>query len=129
MRVKITVFALFIASLILLSSCAYEPVNEPQSELMIFVVDGLTETQLQIPTMPETQTFVVKEHDPLSWFKKTGKARHYLNVIRFVNEDKDELEEFEIKTRLRNVVRSVDNELIIGFNKELDNPDFKEVDY
>lgn len=129
MRVKIPLFALLIVSVTFLSSCTYEqPATEPQNTPLIFVVDGSTETQLQIPTISQTQTFVVGEENPLEWFKKTGKARHNLNVIRFVDEDNDELEEFEIKTRLRNVVRSFDDEVIIGFDKELDNPEFRDVD-
>jgi hypothetical protein len=103
-------------------SCTSESEVNPSVPL-IYIIEG---TQ----TVEESQvkTFVVAEEDSSAWYEETKGKRHELNVIRYTNEYEDEQEEFEIKSRLKNVVRSVDGELIVGFDEELDNPRWVEVD-
>ena len=60
--------------------------------------------------------------------KRASEKRNELNKIRALRDDEDDQEEFEFKSRLKNVKRSIDGEMIIGYEQELDNPDFKEVD-
>jgi hypothetical protein len=54
--------------------------------------------------------------------------RNELNKMRALREFENEEEEFEIKSKMKNVRRVIDDELIVGYDKELDNPDFKEVE-
>jgi hypothetical protein len=113
---------LFITGLLFIISCTSESEVNPSVPL-IYIIEG---TQ----TVEESQvkTFVVAEEDSSAWYEETKGKRHELNVIRYTNEYEDEQEEFEIKSRLKNVVRSVDGELIVGFDEELDNPRWVEVD-
>ncbi len=119
MRVKLI---LFVIGLLLLTNCTYEqPVNE-QGKTVTYIVEE-----------PQAKTFVVEEESSLSWVKEARERRNELNVVRYIDEDKDKQEEFEIKSRLSNVRRIIENdfgekELIVGFDEELDNPRFKEVD-
>ena len=125
MRVKL---ALFVIALFLISSCTYEQPVTDQGKSLIFIVDG-TEAE-----EPKFKIYVVAEENPLAWFDETKQERYHKNLVRSMKDYEDEQDEFEIRARLKNVKRSFDNEdgeqeLIIGFDKELDNPDFKEVDY
>ena len=115
MRVKLI---LFILGLLFIVSCTSEPA--------IYIVDGVEE--------PQVKTFVVGEENPLAWFEETKQQRYQQNLRRIIDEHEDELEEFEFKSRLRNVRRIVENDLgeeklIFGYDKERDNPGFEEVDY
>ncbi len=118
MGVKLILTILFVVGLLLITSCTSEPQTNP-SMPAIYIV-SLAE--------PTVQTFVVGKDDPFSWYEETKEARKELNMIRYSDELKDEQEEFEFKSKLSNVRRTVDNELIIGYDKELDNPRWKEVD-
>lgn len=124
MRVK---SILLVIALFFLASCTYEqPVNNDPGPSIFIIDENDIESQIKI--------FVVEEKNPLFWFEETKEIRYQINLRRSIAEDEDELEEFEIRTKLKNVRRSFDNEfgereLIIGFDEELDNPDFKEVDY
>jgi len=119
MRVKLI---FYVIALFLLSSCNYEqPTKEHQGKPLIFVVSE------------QPKIYIIGEENTLSWFDDTKQKRHELNLRRNIDEYEDEQEEFEIKTRLKNVKRIVeddfgDDELIVGYDKELDNPEFKEVD-
>jgi len=135
MRVKLILFVLV---LFLLSSCNYEQNTNQieQQELLIFVIDESRITDKQIEpkiNTPKMKVFVIEEGSGLEWFKETEYLRYKQNMRRFLDEYHDEQEEFEIRTKLKNVRRIVeddfgDKELLIGYDKELDNPDFKEVD-
>ena len=119
MRVKLI---LLVITLFLLSSCNYEQNNEQQGKTVTYVIEE-----------PKPKIFAIGEENTLSWFDETKQQRYQQNLRRYVDEYEDEQEEFEIKNKLKNVRRIVeddfgDKELIIGFDKELDNPDFKEVD-
>ena len=122
MGIKLILTILFVAGLLLTVSCTFEPETEP-SVPAIYIVGGS-----QITEEPLVKTFVVGEEDLSAWFEETKEKRHELNLIRYAKEYEDELKEFEIKSRLKNVKRIVDNELIIGFDEELDNLRWKEVD-
>jgi len=95
---------------------------------LIFIVDGYTVDE------PKFETFVVTEDNPLAWFEQTREKRYRQNMRRSMDEYKNDLEESEFRNRFANVRRVVENdfgrkEIIVGYDKELDNPDFKEVDY
>ena len=135
MRVKLI---LLVIALFLLSSCSYEQNSDQieQQELLIFVIDESQITEQPIEpkiNIPKMKVFVIEESTGLEWFDETKQQRYQQNLRRYTDEYEDEQEEFEIKNKLKNVRRIVeddfgDDELIIGFDKELDNPDFKEVD-
>ncbi|MDP7244030.1 MAG: hypothetical protein QF568_01665 [Flavobacteriales bacterium] len=119
MRVKLT---LFVIVLFLLSSCTYPQYDGQQGKTVTYVIEE-----------PQPKVFVIEEEDPLAWFEETKYQRYQQNLRRYTDEDKDELEEFEIRSKLKNVRRIVeddfgDKELLIGYDKEPDNPDFKKVD-
>ena len=136
MRVKLI---LLVIALFLLSSCSYEQNSDQieQQELLIFVIDESQITEQPIEpkiNIPKMKVFVIEESTGLEWFDETKQQRYQQNLRRYTDEYEDEQEEFEIKNKLKNVRRMVENdfgeeELIIGYVKELDNPDFKEVDY
>jgi hypothetical protein len=124
MRVKLI---LFILGLLFIASCTPEP--EIKTSVPTIYIVG--ESQI---AKPQINTFVVGEEDPLAWFEETKQQRYQQNLRRSIDEHEDELEEFEFKSRLRNVRRVVENdlgeeELIFGYDKERDNPGFEEVDY
>ena len=124
MGVKLVLCSLFVIGLLLLSSCTYEqPVKEQQWEPIIYVVG-----EPQISEQPQVKTFVIEEKDSLSWAEETKPKRIELNTIRALREDEDSQKEFELKSKLSNVRRTVDDELIIGYDEELDNPRWMEVD-
>ena len=104
------VFSAFIVS------CSYEEKTEAP-KASIYIVEE-----------PQMKTFVIENHQTSAWFEKTGSERHKLNVIRYSREYEEDLEEFKMKSKLRNVVRSVDGELIIGYSEEVDNPGFESID-
>ena len=113
---------LFVIALFLLSNCTYQQSNEQQGKTVVFVVEE-----------PQPKIFVIGDENPLAWFDETKQQRYQQNLRRNIEEYEDDQEEFEIKSKLRNVRRTFDNEfgekeLIIGFDKDLDNPDFKEVE-
>ena len=108
MRVKLL---LFVIVLFLVSSCTYE---QP-GKAVTYVIDE------------QPKVFVIEEETPLSWLEETREKRFELNKIRALREYEEDLEEWEIKSRLSNVRRIIEGKLVIGYVKELDNPDFKEV--
>ena len=117
MRVKLI---LFVLTVFLLSSCTNQQLTVTQGKPLVFIVDE------------SPKVFVIEENRDLTWFDETKQQRYEHNLRRNIDEDEDELEEFEIRTKLKNVRRSFENkfgeeELIIGFDKDLDNPDFKEI--
>lgn len=108
---------LFVIAVFLLSSCTYEQTEVQGQPLMFIVEEG-------------PKVFVIEEHKDLTWFDETKQQRYEHNLRRNIDEDEDELKEFEIKTKLKNVRRSFENnvgevELIIGYDKDLDNPEFE----
>ena len=112
MRVKLI---LFVFSIFLLSSCSFEQLIEAD-------------------IVPKMNVFVIEGDNNLRWFEETEKQRYDQNIRRALEDYYDEQEEFEYRTRLKNVKRVFDNEfdereLIVGYIQELDNPDFKEVEY
>jgi len=120
MRVKLI---LLVIALFLLSSCNYEQNNEQQGKTVTYIIEE-----------PKLKILIIGEGNTLSWFDETKQQRYQQNLRRYIDEYEDKQEEFEIKNKLKNVKRIVEDdfgneELIIGFDKELDNPDFKEVDY
>lgn len=121
MGIKLILSILFVVGLLFIVSCTSEPKVNPSVPLIYIIGGTQTAEESQI------KTFVVEE-DSLAWFEETKEARKELNMIRYSDELKDEQEEFELRSRLKNVRRSIDNELIIGYDKELDNPRWVEVD-
>ena len=119
---------LFIVALFLLSSCSYEERASNPGKALVFIVDGNAVDE------PKFETFVVTEDNPLAWFQETKEKRYQQNMRRSMEDYEDEQEEIELKQKLANVRRIVENDfgqsvLVVGYDKELDNPDFKEVDY
>lgn len=105
----------FIVGLLLLVSCTSGP-QEKSALPKLYIVEE-----------PQAKFFVVGGKNPMGWVEETKSRRNELNSARALREDKDEQEEFEIKSKLKNVRRIVDGKLIVGFDKEIDNPKFKEV--
>ena len=136
MRVKLI---LFVFSIFFLSSCSYEQdnvQNNVQHELLIFVVDEsqVHEQLIEADIVPKMNVFVIEGDNNLRWFEETEKQRYDQNIRRALEDYYGEQEEFEYRTRLKNVKRVFDNEfdereLVVGYIPELDNPDFKEVEY
>jgi hypothetical protein len=111
MRVKLL---LFLALALVLSSCSFTE-QDIRGKPVVYVIEE-----------PKALTFVVVEDNPLGWVDETIENRLQQNVRRFMDEDMEELEEFEIKGRLRNTRRIIDGKLIVGFDEDLDNPEFKD---
>jgi len=89
--------------------------------------------KLYIVEEPKPLIFVIGEENPISWIDSTKPQRQELNMIRALRDYEDDLEEFEFESRLSNVRRIIVNdfgqsELIVGYEKELDNPGFEKVD-
>ena len=136
MRVKLI---LFVFSIFFLSSCSYEQdnvQNNVQHELLIFVVyeSQVHEQLIEADIVPKMNVFVIEGDNNLRWFEETEKQRYDQNIRRALEDYYDEQEEFEYRTRLKNVKRVFDNEfdereLVLGYIPELDNPGFKEVEY
>jgi len=118
---------LFIVALFLLSSCSYEkPVSNP-GKALIFIVDGNAVDE------PKFEIFVITEDNPLGWYEETREKRYRQSMRRSMDEYEDNLEESELRNRFANVRRIIVNEFgqsefVIGYDKELDNPDFKKVE-
>jgi len=107
MRVKLV---LFVLSIFLLSSCSYEQdtaQNNVQQELLIFVVDEsqVNEQLIEADIVPKMNVFVIEGDDNLRWFEETGKQRYDQYIRRSLEDYYDEQEEFEYRTRLKNVNR------------------------
>ena len=95
-------------------SCEAEQV---QSAPKIFIVEE-----------SQDKTYIVEENDPLAWYEDTRDERLELNTIRYALESEDEQEEFDIRSRYSNVVRIIDGELFIGYDEELDDIRWKELE-
>ena len=123
MRVKLILFVIVLS---FLAGCTYEqPINNDPGP-SIFIID---ENNIE----PQIKTFVVVEDSPLAWFEETKHQRYRQNLRRNIEEYHDDQEEIALRQRFANVRRIIEDdsgetEIIIGFDKELDNPDFKEVD-
>lgn len=85
------------------------------------------EPGLYIVEEPQPKVFVVGEKSNIAWIDTTKPQRHELNRIRALRDYEDELEEFEMKSKFRRVVRSADGDTIFGYLKEVDNPGFEEI--
>lgn len=123
MRVKLI---LFIIGLLLIVSCT----SEPEIKVSVPVIYVVGESQA---AEPQVKTFVIGEENSLAWFEETKQERYRQNLRRSIDDHEDEQEEFEFKSRFSNVRRIIENELgqselIVGYDKELDNPGFEEVD-
>ena len=108
MRVKLV---LLVLGLILITSCTYE---QPAKSVTYVIEEK------------QPLVFVIEQEDPLAWEKDTKQNRFDLNTFRSLRDFKDEQEEFKIKSRLFDVRRFIDGKIIIGFDEDLDNPDFKD---
>ena len=96
-------------------------------------IDVKPEPKLYIVEEPQPKVFVVGEKSNIAWIDATKPQRHQLNTIRALRDYDDELEEFEFESRLSNVRRIIKNdfkqrELVVGYDKDLDNPGFEKVD-
>jgi|TARA_B100002003_G_C14045039_1_gene503382 hypothetical protein len=109
MRVKLVLFTL---ALFLLSSCA----SNEQGKSVTYTIED------------SQKVFEIEEASSLDWLKATEEKRTELNEIRALREDEDNLEEFERENQYKNIRRVIDGELIIGYDDDLDKPDFKEVE-
>ena len=123
MKVKL-LFILSALAIFLLTSCAYEqPI--PQSP-KIYLVDE--QGSVEMTALEKPKAFVVVEEDDFVWLQEENEKRSELNKIRALRDFEDEQEEFDFESKYSNVRRIIDDELVVGYKKELDNPDFKEVE-
>ena len=117
MGVKLTLFTLFVAVSLFIVICTYNAQEEPmQGKPAIYIVQE-----------SKPKTFVVEEENSVAWLEETKEKRHELNIMRYTKEYEDEQEEFEMQSKLSNVRRIIDHELIVGYDEELDNPRWVEV--
>jgi len=107
MRVKLILFSVL---LLFLVSCTSEREFKKQ------------ELGLEIPN-----EFDIEQDHDLAWEKESIDNRQELNEIRALRTDEENLDEFEHKSRLSNVRRSVNGDTLYGYVEDIDNPDFKEV--
>lgn len=125
MRVKLALLALIILlGSLFIASCTSGSENQAQQQAqpyapVIYVVEEQDE---------QPKVFVVEEKAPLGWYEETKEQRNELNIIRNIKEDEDEQKEFELESKLSNVRRNIDDKLIIGYDEEIDNTRWKEVD-
>ena len=118
MGVKILLFFVLVAGSLFITGCnTNNDEKSLQGKPLIYIVEE-----------PKEKVFVVEGENGLGWFEETKSQRNEMNTIRSVREDEEEQEEFEIKNKLKNVVRSIDNEFIIGYDEEIDDPKWKEVE-
>ena len=85
------------------------------------------EPKLYILEEPQPKIFVIGEKNDIAWIDATKSQRHELNRIRALRDYEDDLEEFEMESKYRRVVRSADGDTIFGYLKEVDNPGFEEI--
>ncbi len=85
------------------------------------------EPKLYIVEEPQPKVFVIGENSNIAWIDATKPQRHELNKVRALRDYEDELEEFEMESKFRRVVRSADGDTIFGYLKEVDNPGFEEI--
>ena len=106
--IPLVVFSLFIVS------CSSEQEIKPEPKLYIL-------------EEPQEKIFVIEDYNPLGWVDSTQPQRHELNKVRALRDYEDEIEEVEMKSKFKRVVRSADGDTIFGYLKEVDNPGFKEI--
>jgi hypothetical protein len=75
---------------------------------------------------PKPETFEIGNGNPAMAIDSNAEISN-LNRIRATIEDNETQQEFNLKSRLSNVKRIIDDKLVVGYNKEMDNPKFKEV--
>lgn len=120
MGIKLILSILFVVGLLFIVSCTSEPKIE--TSVPAIYIAG------QIAEEPQVKIFVVREKSDLAWYEETKQQRYEQNMRRFMDEDEDKQEEFELKSKLSNVRRAVDDEVLFGFDEELDNSRWEEVD-
>jgi len=81
--------------------------------------------KIYIVKEPKPNVYIVGETS--DWVEETKTQRYELNKIRAVREASDNQKEFELISKLSNVRRIVDGELIVGYDKDIDNTGWKEV--
>jgi len=109
---KVNILLLSLTVLFLVASCTTKEVGKQ----VTYVIEE-----------KQPIVFVVEHNSPVTWTQNTMKERNDLNTIRAIREDNDEQELFEKQTKLKNLRRSYDGEVIFGFDGDLDNPYFEEV--
>jgi hypothetical protein len=122
MGVKILLLIILVLGAIYLVSFVYgdeKPVE--QGKPAVYILD---EAEYE----PETITFVVEETGSESWYEQTEEIRSDINRARYLNEEEEDLEKFEAKSKLSNVRRIVDGEIVIGYDEGLDDLRWKEVE-
>ena len=86
MGIKLILSSLFVILLLLIVSCTSEPKVNPSAPA-IYIVSSTAEE-------PQVKTFVVGEEGSVAWLEETKVKRHELNMIRYAEDYKDELEEY-----------------------------------
>lgn len=119
---KVKVLALLALMAFLLSSCGNEPiVAQPK----VYVVDSQGSHEYA-PEKPSA--LVAVEDNQFTWLEEKKPAIEELNSMRNTRYLEDKEEEFDYEATYKNVRRVVDDEIVIGYIKEIDNPEFKKVD-
>ena len=116
MGVKLILLILLAIGVLFIVSCASETQEKPAAPKLYIVEE------------PHAKIFVVGGKSPLVWVEETKSTRNGLNSARALREDNDTQKEFELKSKLKNAVRTVDGKLIVGYDEELDNTRWKEVE-
>jgi hypothetical protein len=121
MGVKLKLSILLVFGALLISSCSFE------------TLDKKAKPRLYVAEEAGPKTFVVGDKGDFGWIDNTRVHRQALNELRALRDYEDDIEEFEIESRLSNVGRSFVNDLdqsvfIVGFDEELDDPGFEKVD-
>jgi len=76
----------------------------------------------------QPKVFEVDQQNPNAWMEASKERRNELNKERALRDLNESEEDFKRQSELNNVRRVVDDEMVVGYDPELDNPDFKEVD-
>ncbi len=108
-------FIACVGCLLLLSACAPDPIPEQKT----YIIEE---------KKPAAKVFEVDEENPNAWYDESRKDRLAMNSNRSQREYQDEQEEFERRAEMHGVHRTVDGEVIVGYDPDLDSDGLRDVD-
>lgn len=113
MKIKIRYLIISVLSLVLLSACSDNKVEEPQVK------------QYVIEEGPSTVTFEIAHKTDNDWLYETREKRNKLNEKYFDQDLAEEQKGRYIDKKTRNWRREIDGETIIGYNEDHDDLFYK----